>query len=116
MPSAKRPRPGTRRGRSSLSSRRLLPPAAILLIALGVVARAPAVHHGEEAAPFSGERLRQLRRARGEDLVEGFPFEPMAGSEQRARSPVGEDDAAVVAHEHDGDRDPLEHRVEQELA
>jgi|KBSMisStaDraftv2_1062788.scaffolds.fasta_scaffold15501_5 hypothetical protein len=80
MPSAKRPRPGTRRGRSSLSSRRLLPPAAILLIALGVVARAPA--HAAAPDPFAffqptvvltaGER-KQLER--GEPLVRVIPGE-----------------------------------------
>ena len=80
MPSAKRPRPGTRRGRSSLSSRRLLRSAAILLIALGVVARAPA--HAAAPDPFAffqptvvltaGER-KQLER--GEPLVRVIPGE-----------------------------------------
>ncbi len=79
MPSAKRPRPGTRRGRSSLSSRRLLAPAAILLIAVGV-ARAPA--HAAAPDPFAffqptvvltaGER-KQLER--GEPLARVIPGE-----------------------------------------
>ena len=79
MRSAKRPRPGTKPGRSSLSSSRLFGPAAILLIALGV-ARAPT--HAAAPDPFAffqptvvltaGER-KQLER--GEPLARVIPGE-----------------------------------------
>ena len=79
MPSAKRARPGTRHGRSFLSSSQLLRPAAVLLIALGV-ARAPA--HAAAPDPFAffqptvvltaGER-KQLER--GEPLARVIPGE-----------------------------------------
>src|SRR6476469_2599640 len=79
MPSAKRPRPGTKPGRSSLSSSQLFGPAALLLIALGV-ARAPA--HAAAPDPFAffqptvvltaGER-KQLER--GEPLARVIPGE-----------------------------------------
>ena len=79
MPSAKRPRPGTKPGRSCLSSSRVLGSAAILLIALGV-ARVPA--HAAAPDPFAffqptvvltaGER-KQLER--GEPLARVIPGE-----------------------------------------
>src|SRR4029079_15658679 len=79
MPSAKRARPGTRHGRSFLSSSRRFGPATILLIALGA-ARAPA--HAAAPDPFAffqptvvltaGER-RQLER--GEPLARVIPGE-----------------------------------------